>query len=98
MPDTTVRYFVAYTGIRLPFKFVNEITGGDLNLRNTYFKACYDMDEKLLSCQKLVYGEVEFEHQYEYYSNGIIKQAEIREADVDEVRFLRYSEEGSPLP
>jgi hypothetical protein len=30
--------------------------------------------------QKIVYGEIEFEHHYEYYNNGMIKQAKIIDA------------------
>jgi hypothetical protein len=87
------RHFVAYTGVKLPFKFVNEITDNDLNLRNTYFKAYYDKDT-LVSCQKIVYGEVEFEHQYEYYPNGTIRRAKITEADTEDVRNIEYNEQG----
>lgn len=90
------RHYVAYTGVRLPFKFVNEITDHDLHLRNTYFKAFYDDTQRLVSCQKIVYGDIEFEHKYDYYHNGKLKRAEIREAD-EEIRIINYSEQGEPL-
>jgi hypothetical protein len=32
----TSRYFVSYSGIKLPLKLVNEITETSLNNRNTY--------------------------------------------------------------
>jgi hypothetical protein len=36
---------------------------------------------------KIVYGEVESEHQYQYYDNGVLKYAQITEDD-DEVGDL----------
>ena len=88
------RHFVAYSGIKLPFKFVNEITDENLNLRNTYFKAYYDDSGRVVHCQKIVYGEVEFEHKYEYFHTGILKRAEIIESESDDVRVIEYNEQG----
>lgn len=90
----TCRHYVAYTGVKLPFKFVNEIIDNDLHLRNTYYKAYFDDQDKLISCQKVVYNEIEFEHFYEYYANGVLKKAEIKEADNDDVRFIKFDEKG----
>jgi len=90
------RYFVSYTGLKLPFKFVNEISDQDLGLRNTYFKAFFE-DDVLLSFQKIVYGEVEYEHQYDYYNDGTIKQAKIAEFDSDDIRIIAYNDQGTPI-
>ena len=46
----------------------------------------------MLLCQKIVYGEVESEHQYQYYDNGILKSAKITEDD--EVREIHFNELG----
>jgi len=90
------RHYIAYTGIRLPYKFVNEISDEELNLRNTYFKAYYDKEGKMTRCEKIVYGEVEFTHNYDYYADGVIKRAEILEAG-EGARYIHYHENGFPI-
>ena len=84
------RYFVSYSGIKLPLKLVNEITETSLHNRNTYFCGHFDAEDKLVCCQKVVYGEVESEHVYSYYGNGALKQADITEED--ETRTLSFPE------
>jgi hypothetical protein len=90
--QTKFRYFVSYSGIKLPLKLVNEITEESLNNRNTYFRSSFDALDRMLLCQKIVYGEVESEHQYHYYANGILKSAQITEDD--EVREIHFNESG----
>ena len=88
----TSRYFVSYSGIKLPLKLVNEITEAGLNNRNTYYRGYFDAQDKMLLCQKIVYGEVESEHQYQYYESGVLKHAQITEDD--EVREIHFNELG----
>ena len=88
----TSRYFVSYSGVKLPLKLVNEITEASLNNRNTYYRGYFDAADRMLLCQKVVYGEVESEHQYQYYDNGTIKHAQITEDD--EVREIHFNELG----
>ena len=88
----TSRYFVSYSGIKLPLKLVNEITEAGLTNRNTYYRGYFDAQDKLLLCQKMVYGEVESEHQYHYYDNGDLKRAQITEDD--EIREIHFNELG----
>ena len=71
---TVCRYFVSYSGIKLPLKLVNEITEASLNNRNTYYRGYFDAQDKMLLCQKVVYEEVESEHQYDYYDSGSLFQ------------------------
>jgi Family of unknown function (DUF6156) len=89
---TECRYFVSYTGIKLPLKLVNEISEIGLLNRNTYYRGYFDNQGRLLLCQKIVYGEVESEHQYQYYANGVLKDAKITEDD--EVRRINFNELG----
>jgi len=93
-PDqqTECRYFVSYSGIKLPLKLVNEITEASLNNRNTYYRGYFDATDRMLLCQKVVYGEVESEHQYQYYECGILKHAQITEDE--EVRDIHFNELG----
>lgn len=91
----TQRYFVSYSGIKLPLNMVNELFDADRDHRNTYFLAIYD-GERLLRCEKRVYGEIELLHQYQYHANGNLQLAEITDAD-GEVSVLRFDELGQPL-
>ncbi|MFZ2172196.1 MAG: DUF6156 family protein [Methylococcaceae bacterium] len=89
---TQCRYFVSYSGVKLPLKLVNEITEVSLNNRNTYYRGYFDATDRMLLCQKIVYGEVESEHRYQYHNNGILKYAQITEDD--ELREIYFNEFG----
>ncbi len=93
--QTSCRYFVSYSGVKLPLKLVNEIDHASLHNRNTYYRGYFDSQEKMLCCQKVVYGEVESEHVYAYYDNGILKHAQIKEGD--DVREVCFDEAGKML-
>ena len=87
------RYFVSYTGVGLPLKLVNAISEEALSNRNTYIRAWFDDRGQLSGFQKLVYGEVELVHDYEYYDNGRLKKAEIMMLDEAPV-VLRFDRNG----
>jgi len=93
--QTAFRYFISYSGIKLPLNLVNEITEESLNNRNTYYRSSFDAQDRMLLCQKIVYGEVESEHRYQYYDNGVLKHAQI--AEDDEVRKIHFNESGEML-
>ncbi|WP_347987530.1 DUF6156 family protein [Methylomonas sp. AM2-LC] len=90
------RYFTSYSGVKLPLKLVNQLTDMVPENRNTYFRAYFDPEEQLILCQKLVYGEIELQHRYTYYSNHMLSQAEITDAD-GEVTVLSFTETGESL-
>lgn len=83
---------VSYSGIKLSLKLVNEITEAGLNNRNTYYRGYFDIQNRILICQKIVYGEVESEHQYQYHESGVLKHAQITEDD--EMREIHFNELG----
>jgi hypothetical protein len=86
--NQTCRYFVSYTGVKLPVKLVNPLELADLNNRNTFIRAFYDDEERLVGFEKMVYGAVEIAHRYEYYPDGVLKRAEISmDEDVTELRY-----------
>lgn len=93
---STPRYFVSYSGVNLPLKLVNELQDEDLNNRNTFFLGFYDEQDRLIRCEKQVYGEQELLHLYEYHDNGALKQAEITDAD-GEVTVLDFDLQGKPI-
>lgn len=90
--QTLCRHFVSYSGIKLPLKLVNELDAAGLQNRNTYYRGYFDHQNRLLCCQKVVYGEVESEHVYRYYDSGVLQQATISEED--EEREIYFNEAG----
>lgn len=75
--DLIVKYFLSYTGVKLPLNLVSPVPIDALENRNTYFRAGYDSGGRLIFCEKLVYGEVELRHDYEYRPDGGLSRAVI---------------------
>ena len=91
----TCRFFVTYSGVKLPLKLMNELDEAGLHNRNTFFRGYFDAQERLTRLEKVVYGELELQHVYAYHANGALRQAEITDAD-DEVTLLEFDENGQP--
>lgn len=90
------RFFVTYSGVKLPFNLVSELQPHEVENRNTYFLGYYDEQERLTGFDKLAYGEVELQHRYTYRDNGKLSVAEITDID-GEVTMLIFDAEGSPV-
>ncbi|WP_031432591.1 DUF6156 family protein [Methylomarinum vadi] len=88
-----IRCYTSYSGVSLPLNLVCEISEQDLRNRNIYFQGCYDKDNRLSICLKIVYGETEFEHRYSYYEDGRLKQALISEEE-NELTTLNFDGSG----
>ena len=71
------RFFVSYSGVKLPFNLVNAIAPEALSNRNTFIRAWFDRAGLLSGFDKLVYGEVELSHRYQYHGNGRLLRVEI---------------------
>ncbi len=84
-----VRFFVTYTGVKLPFKLVNELQPSEVENRNTFFRGYFDEQDRLTGFDKLAYGETELSHGYTYHANGKLEQARITDIDgeVTELTF-----------
>jgi len=89
----TIRYFVSYTGVKMPAKLVGPIDPETLVTRNTWIRAYYDAEDRLMGFETIVYNEPELTHRYEYYPNGAIKFVELINVD-REVTHLSYDEAG----
>ncbi|HQS10656.1 MAG: hypothetical protein B7Y12_12460 [Rhizobiales bacterium 24-66-13] len=89
------RFFVSYTGVKLPFTLVNAIETDGLSNRNTFIRAYFDPKGVLRGFDKMVYGEVELSHRYAYHPNGRLKRAEIVMLD-EEPAALSFDETGAP--
>lgn len=81
--DQECRFFVSYSGVKLPFNLVNAIPADGLSNRNTFIRAWFDRAGLLNGFDKVVYGEVELSHRYQYHANGQLKRAEIVMLDED---------------
>jgi hypothetical protein len=90
------RYFVSYSGMKLPLKLVNELSDRELDNRNTFFRGYFDDKERLIRCEKVVYGEVELLHCYRYHENGELQEAKINGLD-DEMTVLVFDQRGNPV-
>ncbi len=93
------RYFLSYSGIKLPLRLMRELERSEIDNRNTYFGANVDEQGRIVLLHKVVYGTVELEHTYRYHDNGALRCAEILDAnDSDEtVRILNFDEAGNPV-
>jgi hypothetical protein len=89
------RYFLTYTGVRLPLNLVGPLEASELKNRNTYFRATYDSEGRLTCCEKLVYGEVELRHDYAYGADGALTRARI--AMDEDVSEIDCGADGAPL-
>ncbi len=93
MPHTT-RYFITYSGVKLPFKLVSELQEHEVRNRNTYFKGYFDADGRLSGFDKLAYGDIELQHRYAYHPDGKLSSAEITDID-GETTMLVVDAEGN---
>ena len=91
------RYFLTYSGVKLPLNLVSPIGEADTRNRNTFMRAYYDSQGLMVVCQKVVYGEIEMEHRYEYHANGVISRAEISLPDEDDA-LICFDDSGLLLP
>lgn len=64
------RFFVTYTGVKMPFKLVEAIPEEQLTHRNTFIRAYFDAAGQLVGFDKMVYGEIELAHRYDYHPDG----------------------------
>ena len=71
------RYFVTYPGVKLPLRLINPIEEADIENRNTCIRAEFDNQGQLTGVGKMVYGEAELAHRYEYDCDGGLKKAQI---------------------
>lgn len=88
------RYFVTYSGIKLPFNLSQLLAPEALSNRNTFFRAWFDGQDRITGFQKMVYGEVELEHRYEYFASGALKRAEIIDAE-EESTIMDFDDSGA---
>jgi len=82
------RYFVSHGGVDLPPILVGATDAAAFSHRNTFNRAGV-----LKGFDKVVYGEVELAHRYDYHDNGVIRRAEISGFD-EEAVAPRFDEAG----
>ena len=90
------RYFVTYTGVDLPFMFVNELAPEALTNRNTYYCVYYDKSGRLVEFEQFAYGAVELAHRYEYHDNGALRRVVILMPEEDPL-IKCFDEQGAEV-
>ena len=91
------RFFVSYSGVNLPPILVGSLDAEALSHRNTFIRAYFDRNGVLNGFDKVVYGEVELAHRYEYHENGVLKRAEILGSD-EEAISISFDQGGVRVP
>lgn len=91
----TPRFFVTYSGVKLPFNLVSELQPDEVQNRNTFFRGYFDAQGRITGFEKIAYGEVELKHDYAYHDNGKLKQAQITDID-GEATLLEFDADGGP--
>jgi len=94
--DLERRYFVTYSGVALPLKFVNEIEPDALRNRNTYYCVYYDKSGRVMEFEQFSYGAVELAHHYEYHDNGALRRVEILMPEEDPL-IKCFDEQGAEV-
>lgn len=94
--EQETRFFVSYTGVKLPLRLVTAIALDQLSNRNTFIRGFFDRDGALTGFDKVVYGEIELRHRYDYHPGGALSRAEIVMLDEDPVT-LHFDENGLQL-
>jgi len=77
----STRYFLTYSGVKLPLALTQELAPDALAHRNTYLQADYDERGRMVRCQKLVYGDIEMTHVYEWDAQDRLVRATIAIGD-----------------
>lgn len=90
----TTRHFVTYSGVKLPLNLNSELTEAEVHNRITFFRAGYNAAEQMLKVEKVVYGEIESFHEYEYYPSGALQQARVVSVAEETSTLMQYDEDG----
>ncbi len=90
------RYFLSYSGSQLPLNLVGALEAEEIENRNTYFGACLDESGQVVLIHKIVYGEVELAHSYQYSLAGKIFKAWIID-DEGEQHELTFDSNGKVI-
>jgi hypothetical protein len=91
------RYYLSYRGVEPPSIMVGPLAEEALANRNTFIRAYFDRAGVLHGFDKIVYGEVELSHRYQYHPNGRIRRAEIAMPDEDP-GTVDFDDTGRRLP
>ncbi len=91
------RHYLSYKGVKLPLDLLTPLEPEQIANRNTYFQGYFDQQDRLIGIRKVVYAEMEFEHRYHYDDGGVLRRAEITDAE-GEVTVLQFDETGKPQP
>lgn len=75
------RYFLTYRGVKLPLALGEEVDTEGVVHRETFFCGYFDDAGQLMRIEKIVYGEIAMEHDYEYDGTGRLVRATVTVPD-----------------
>jgi hypothetical protein len=78
-------YPVAGSNCRLILFF--PLDARELENRNTFFRAVFGDADRLVSCEKIVYGEVQLTHRYDSRGNDTLSHARTAMGDDEETEI-----------
>lgn len=91
----TTRHFTSYVGTALPLRLVGSLEGLELDNRNTFIRAFFDAEDRLLGFEKWVYGEIHLIHRYGWNAGGGLDWAEVTIPDEETTR-VQFAADGRP--
>lgn len=91
----TLRHFVSYSGVKLPLNLHTPLD--DVRNRITFYRAHYNSAEQMVKVEKMVYGEVESTHDYQYHADGSLSEALITLHAEDEQTRMCFAPDGELL-
>lgn len=99
MNNTDIRkkyYFTGFSGYSIPLKLTGKIKKEDITIGQSYYIGTYDDEDRLIKVEKFFKDKLFFIHQYIYYSNGIIKESRVINANGEESVSL-FNEKGEKI-
>jgi len=91
------RYFTSYSGVKLPFNLIGEIPDSEIANRNTFIRAEFNADDRLVFLEHMVYGEPQLSHTYVYRADGGLETATINNLVEEEITVMTFDEKGVPI-
>ncbi len=77
------RWFLTYRGVSLPLQLTEELDARGVHNRNTFFRALYDEQGRVVRIEKMVYGDLEMLHVYRWAPEGHLAEAVITLGEED---------------
>jgi len=96
---SSYRYFVTYSGVKLPLRLIDPLEESEIDSRNTFVRAGFDAAGRLTVFEQVVYGAVELCHRYRYDEQGVLRRAVVeRDGEETSLEFDGAGSTGARAP